>query len=48
MANNNLRTLKTLFTEGVGGNSLKRIVIPKIQRSYAQGRKEEPSTQKHS
>lgn len=46
MANNNLRTLKTLFTEGVGGNSLKRIVIPKIQRSYAQGRKEEAQVRK--
>lgn len=41
MANNNLRTLEALFTEGIGDNSLKKIIIPKIQRSYAQGRKEE-------
>lgn len=41
MASNNLRTLETLFTEGIGNNNLKKIIIPKIQRSYAQGRKEE-------
>ena len=41
MASNNLRTLETLFTESIGDNNLKKIIIPKIQRSYAQGRKEE-------
>lgn len=41
MASNNLRTLETLFTESMGDNNLKKIIIPKIQRSYAQGRKEE-------
>ena len=41
MTNNNLRTLETLFTESIGDNNLKKIIIPKIQRSYAQGRKEE-------
>lgn len=41
MANNNLRTLETLFTKSIGDNELKKIIIPKIQRSYAQGRKEE-------
>ena len=41
MVNNNLRTLETLFTESIGDNNLKKIIIPKIQRSYAQGRKEE-------
>ena len=41
MTNNNLRTLETLFTKSIGDNELKRIIIPKIQRSYAQGRKEE-------
>ena len=41
MASNNLRTLETLFTESIGDDNLKKIIIPKIQRSYAQGRKEE-------
>lgn len=41
MKTNNLRTLETLFTESMGNNNLKKIIIPKIQRSYAQGRKEE-------
>ena len=41
MESNNLLTLETLFTESIGDNNLKKIIIPKIQRSYAQGRKEE-------
>lgn len=38
---NNLYTLEKLLTEGFENHTLKQIVIPKIQRSYAQGRKEE-------